>query len=100
MSNRAEHNFIKTMRNTIAAHNMFENGDRVVVGVSGGADSVALLRALRAVQSDFNFNLIVCHVNHKIRPGAAERDQRFVEELCRELGVECHVKEAHVEALA
>ena len=91
---------VNKMRKTIETHNMLTDGDRVVIGVSGGADSVALLRALHALRTPYNLTLIVCHVNHKIRPGAAERDQRFVEELCRELGVECHVKEAHVEALA
>ena len=100
MSNKVEHNLLKTMRNTIAAHNMFEDGDRVVVGVSGGADSVALLRALRAVQSDFNLTVVVCHVNHKIRPGSAERDQEFVRKLCDELGVEFYTKDVEVEALA
>jgi tRNA(Ile)-lysidine synthase len=97
---RIENNLVRKMINTIEQHNMIQANDRVIVGVSGGADSVALLRALRAVQSNYNLTLIVCHVNHKIRPGAAERDQKFVEELCRELGVECHVKEAHVETLA
>lgn len=91
---------VRNMIKTIDKHNMIAPGDRIVIGVSGGADSVALLRALHAVQSDYNLTLIVCHVNHKIRPGAAERDQKFVEELCRELGVACYVKEADVEALA
>lgn len=91
---------IKKMLTTIEQHKMIKNGDKIVVGVSGGADSVALLRALDAVKTAYNLTLIVCHVNHKIRPGAAERDQKFVEDLCAELGVECHVKEANVEALA
>lgn len=100
MSNKVEHNLIKTMRNTIATHNMFKDGDRVVVGVSGGADSVALLRALRAVQSDFNLTVVVCHINHKIRPGSAERDQEFVRALCDELNIEFHTKDVEVETLA
>jgi tRNA(Ile)-lysidine synthase len=98
--NSKNHTIVNKMISTIQQHNMIGDGDRIVIGVSGGADSVALLRALHAIQTDYNLTLIVCHVNHKIRPGAAERDQRFVEELCRELGVMCYVKEANVEALA
>ena len=96
----ANHNLVRKMLNTIKEHGMIEDGDRIVIGVSGGADSVALLRALHAVRDDYNLTLIVCHINHKIRPGSAERDQRFVEELCQKLGVNCYVKEARVEELA
>ena len=97
---RNERQLINKMHQTIEQNNMLSYGDRVIVGVSGGADSVALLRALHAVRDAYNLDLIVCHINHKIRPGAAERDQRFVEELCRDLGVEFHIKEAYVEALS
>lgn len=93
-------NLIKKMLSTIKEQSMIQKGDRVVIGVSGGADSVALLRALESIRCDYNLTLIVCHINHKIRPGAAERDQEFVEKLCRDLGIECHVKEAYVESLA
>ena len=94
------HNLINKMKNTVKQHNLINCGDKIIVGVSGGADSVALLRALHALRAEYNLDLIVCHVNHKIRPGVAERDQGFVERLCQELGVECYVKEAHVESLA
>ena len=95
-----EHLLISTLKNTIASHDMLTKGDRVVIGVSGGADSVALFRALQAIKSDYNLTLIVCHVNHKIRPGSAERDQEFVAKLCDEHGIEFHVKEVNVEQYA
>jgi tRNA(Ile)-lysidine synthase len=91
---------IEKMLKTISQHNLISNGDRIVVGLSGGADSVALLRALLSLRSAFNLTLVACHVNHKLRSGTAERDQRWVLELCSSIGVECHVKEAQVEALA
>jgi tRNA(Ile)-lysidine synthase len=92
--------FINNMLNTIKVHDLIKANDLIVVGVSGGADSVALLRALHALRNDYNLRLVVCHVNHKIRPGAAERDQEFVESLCKDLGVECCVKETDVATLA
>lgn len=94
------HNLAKKMIETISEHNMIQKNDKIIIGVSGGTDSVALLRALHTLRDDYNLRLVVCHVNHKIRPGAAERDQEFVESLCKDLGVECCVKEADVSALA
>lgn len=91
---------IERMMKTINRHNLIKNGDKIVVGLSGGADSVALLHALLSISKKFNLNIVACHVNHKIRTDTAERDQKFVEELCKSLGVECYVKEVHVEALA
>jgi tRNA(Ile)-lysidine synthase len=67
-----------------------------VVGVSGGADSVALLRALRAC----DVPLAVAHVNHKLRGSDSDADEAFVRDLCAALGVECHVKAVDVAALA
>ncbi len=67
-----------------------------VVGVSGGADSVALLRALHAC----GIPMTVAHVNHKLRGADSDADEAFVHELCATLGVECRVKAADVAALA
>jgi tRNA(Ile)-lysidine synthase len=67
-----------------------------VVAVSGGADSVALLRALRACGAP----LIVAHVNHRLRGADSDADEAFVRELCMRLNVECRVKSVDVAALA
>jgi len=67
-----------------------------VVGVSGGADSVALLRALRAC----DVPLTVAHVNHKLRGSDSDADEAFVRALCASLGVECRVTAVDVSALA
>lgn len=96
----SEHKLIEIMRNTISSHELIKKNDTIVLGVSGGADSVALLKALQCVQSDFNLTLIVCHVNHKIRPGDAENDQEFVRKLCEDNNIEFHVKEIDVEGFA
>ena len=67
-----------------------------VVGVSGGADSVALLRALHAC----DLPLTVAHVNHKLRGSDSDADAAFVRDLCASLDVDCHVKAVDVAALA
>jgi len=68
----------------------------VVVAVSGGADSVALLRALQAVGKP----LTVAHINHQLRGAESDGDEAFVRELCASLDVPCRVTTANVAALA
>lgn len=67
----------------------------VLVAVSGGADSVALLRALAALRVAGPGRLVVAHFNHQLRPEAGD-DERFVVELAKELGIECQVGRADV----
>ena len=62
----------------------------VLAAVSGGADSVALVRALRASAAD-PARLVVGHFNHRLRAAESDGDQAFVEQLCQRLGVECLV---------
>ena len=85
---------------TIEQYRMLQPGDRVAVGVSGGADSVALLALLCRLGETLPLRLTVCHINHNLRGEESLRDQRFVEELCRRLGVECRVRSVDAAALA
>ena len=66
-------------------------GSRILVGVSGGADSVALLRLLHALAPQRGWSIIAAHINHGLRP-EADQDQQFVEELAHALGVEVGVE--------
>jgi len=85
---------------TIEEHKMLNTGDRVLVAVSGGADSVCLLHVLNSLKSELNIKLYVAHLNHMIRGEEADNDQRFVESLCKNLGIKCFVKKTDVPALA
>lgn len=73
---------------TINKYNMLQKGDKVVLGVSGGADSVALLRMLCKQREELYLTLFVVHINHGIRGVEANRDEDFVCDLCAELGVD------------
>ena len=81
----------RVVRNTIAEHRLIERGDRVIIGLSGGPDSVCLFSLLRALSEEWALRLYAVHVNHGLRPGAADEDQRYVEALCREAGAPCDV---------
>lgn len=81
------------------AQGLFAPGDGVVLGVSGGADSVCLLFSLHRLRRELGIRLYVVHVNHGIRPDAAQ-DGAYVEELCRRLEVPFTLVEEDVQALA
>ncbi len=70
---------------TINRYSMLEEGDRVGVAVSGGADSVFLIHALLAIAPARGVSLSVLHVNHQLRSEESEADEQFVRELARRL---------------
>ena len=61
----------------------------IVLGLSGGPDSVCLFNVLLELASDMNLTIHPVHVNHKFRPGAAEADQEYAEQLCAARGLKC-----------
>jgi tRNA(Ile)-lysidine synthase len=73
-----------TLRATVARHRLLAPGDRVVVAVSGGPDSVALLHALTGLRADYGLVLTVGHVHHGLRADA-DRDAAFVTDLAARL---------------
>lgn len=73
----------------VKEHRLLERGDRLVVGVSGGADSVCLLRMLHILRDDYELELYAVHVNHGLRGEEAERDEKFVQALCETLEIPC-----------
>ena len=72
---------------TICQYHMISPGDRVIAGVSGGADSVCLLRALAGYREQVPFTLFVVHVEHGIRGAESLADAAFVKGLCEALAV-------------
>lgn len=88
------------VRETIKRHNLIEKGDRVIVALSGGADSSALLRVLLSIQAEYDLTLYCAHVNHQLRGEESERDEAFVRDICRDLSLELFVRHVDVRALS
>lgn len=88
--------FIRKVEQTILAHNMFQTGDSVVIGVSGGPDSVALLYALLQVASKFSLKLGIAHLNHCLRQKDSDNDAEFVAALAEKLNLTCFIKKVEV----
>ncbi|MCD7777474.1 MAG: tRNA lysidine(34) synthetase TilS [Clostridiales bacterium] len=79
---------INKVKNYIEENELLSFGDRVVVGLSGGADSVCLLKILIDLQSEYGLKIYGVHVNHNIRGDEALRDEEFAAFLCKKLKVE------------
>lgn len=88
---------LKKVTDALTRFNMLANVEHITVALSGGADSMALLDALLALQNDLNIKKIsAAHFNHQIRGDEALRDQNFVEAYCKKMGIDCFVGTANV----
>lgn len=79
------------VRKIIKQFHMARQGDTIVVGVSGGADSVALLHIFCILRNELQLDLKAVHVHHGLRGDEADRDADFVQSLCKEWNVECKI---------
>lgn len=84
------------VQKTIAQHAMIRQGDHVLLALSGGADSTALLYCLHALAHSFPFTLTAAHLNHCIRGREADEDAAFVEQICASLLVPVVVEASEV----
>lgn len=80
---------------TIRKYNMIENGDRIVIGVSGGPDSICLLHILSELRKELEIEIFVAHINHMIRE-VADQETEYVKNFCEKIGVECFVKKENI----
>lgn len=85
---------------TIKKHNLIKNGDKLVLGVSGGPDSISMLNILNDIRNDkkiqLEFDIIVAHINHLIRKEAKE-DEKYVQKFCEKIGIQFYSKSIDVQ---
>ena len=84
------------IRKTLADHAMIKSDDSVLLGVSGGPDSVALLYGLLQLREELNIELTIAHLNHCARGAESDDDARFVEELGGTLQVKTFIEKVDV----
>ena len=88
---------------TIQKYKLIENNDKIVLGVSGGPDSIAMLNILNDIKNDdninLNFSIVVAHINHLIRE-EAKQDEEYVKEFCKERNIEFYSKSIDVQKIA
>jgi len=91
---------LETVRNTIDHYGLLPRGGTVVVGVSGGPDSLCLLHVLRALAPEYGMTPHVAHLNHQLRSTDADEDAAFVQRLAADWGLPCTVESRDVTAYA
>jgi len=78
---------LNQVKRTIDRYHLLEKGDRLIVGVSAGVDSMVLLHVLNAYCKEFAFSFIVAYVNHGLRPGETEKEAELVQKESERLGL-------------
>ncbi|MDD4050936.1 MAG: tRNA lysidine(34) synthetase TilS [candidate division Zixibacteria bacterium] len=91
---------IANVAHSIAVHDLIDNGDNILVGFSGGPDSVALLHILSRLRDRLEITLGAAYINHRLRPRAAKAEAHFCDDLCRTFGVRYHYETVDVPVLA
>jgi len=91
---------LSTVRHTIDRHGLLVPKETVVIGVSGGPDSLCLLHVLNRLCNKYRIELHVAHLNHRIRGSEADADAAFVASLAKQWGLSCSVGARDVPTLA
>jgi tRNA(Ile)-lysidine synthase len=86
----------KRFLNYIEKNNLIRNGDGIVVGLSGGPDSICLLHLLCSIKEEMNLKIAAAHINHMFRGEDADEDQKFSREICKSLDVDFFWKKIDV----
>ena len=84
---------------TIKKYNLIKPQDKIVLGVSGGPDSISMLNILNEIKDEYKFDIYVAHINHMIREEAID-DEKYVQEFCAKNNIQCFVKRIDVQQIA
>ncbi|WAM32052.1 tRNA lysidine(34) synthetase TilS [Caldicellulosiruptor naganoensis] len=90
--------FLEKVRRTIDKHNMLKKGDKVLIGCSGGIDSMVLLDCIYRLKDEYELDITVAHLNHMLRQEAKE-DELFVIDTCRRYNIKCVTRSVDVRKL-
>jgi len=91
---------LNQMVQIINKNKLIEKGDKIVVAVSGGADSTALLHGLYCLKETYDLELYVCHLNHQLRGEDAAGDADYVKAFSDQLGLKSYIFSKDIEALS
>ena len=93
-------NIIEKALKKIKEKNLVEKNDRIVLGCSGGPDSIFLLEVFLKIKEEYNLTLALAHINHLYRGAEADRDENFVRDLGEKNGIQVFVKRKSMELMA
>ena len=84
---------------TIKKYNLITSGDKIVLGVSGGPDSISMLNILNEIKNELDFEIVVAHINHGIRENA-KIDEEFVKKFCNKKGIKIYILNTNIEEIS
>lgn len=84
---------------TIKKYELIKSGDNIVLGISGGPDSICMLYILNSLKKDLNFNIYVAHINHMLRENA-KLDEEYVKNTCEKLNITVYIKHIKIKEIA
>lgn len=90
---------IKRVKETVKRHNLLSRNDKLVVGVSGGPDSVALIFVLSLLKKELNLRLHIAHLDHQLRRGS-HQDEKFVKSLAQRLNLPFTAQKINIRQLS
>jgi tRNA(Ile)-lysidine synthase len=93
-------NLVNKVRKIIEKEKLIEAGDNILVGVSGGIDSTALVYILLEISKKIEFSIGLAHLNHQLRGEESTRDEKFVEDLALKFSLPIYIKKADVKGYA
>ena len=95
-TSKKDYGFLSAVETAIRHYHMLDEGDTILVGVSGGPDSVALLHSLVTLAPKWSLQLVIAHLNHQIRGATADQEAAFVGRLATGLGIRCEIGSKNV----
>lgn len=91
---------LKKIKNTIKEYGLISRGDKILIGLSGGADSVCLTHILYSLKDELGIEIMTAHLNHMIRGSEADNDASFAAEYSKSLGIKCITAAVNIPAMA
>ena len=90
----------KKVLSYIRDNNLIKSGDKILVALSGGPDSISLLNILYELKEELNIDIAAAHLNHLLRGEDAFKDEEYVINICNNMGIRCFVKRVDIESYA
>ncbi|WP_319370325.1 tRNA lysidine(34) synthetase TilS [uncultured Ilyobacter sp.] len=91
---------VKRVREFMLRNDLMGYGERILIGFSGGPDSVFLFEVLMAIKEEFKIEIALAHINHLLRGKESDGDEEFCKRLAEKHGIQCYVKRADIKKYA
>lgn len=84
-------------KNTVKEYSLFKKKDRLIIGISGGPDSLFMLHQFSKIRKEYRLQLVCAHLNHGLRK-ESDQEEEFVKQVCKDLGIKCICEKKNVKS--